>query len=369
MQLDRIKLSHFKNYENGEAAFSERLNCFVGKNGMGKTNLLDAIYYLCMSKSYLQLQDRNLLLHGKQFFRLEGDFYKNGLRERLVAKVWPSKEKVLELNGSAYERLADHVGVFPVVFIAPDDQLMAREGSEERRRFLDNTLSQLDAAYLRQLMEYNRVLRQRNALLKQNHIDKVLLRAYDRQLVALCEPLHCSRVAFYENFNPIFDAFYQKLCGGEESATCDYRSALSEMPFSQLLEDNLGKDIMLQRSTQGIHRDDIIFKINGMAVKRFASQGQLKSYIMALKLAQYQCLAQGKGVLPLLLLDDIFDRLDDFRVARLLGILRDGGFGQVFVTDTHEERVLALAAAFAAPCKLFEIEKGSIKSIKTLNKI
>jgi DNA replication and repair protein RecF len=337
---------------------------------MGKTNVLDAIYYLCMTKSHFKSSDRNIVRHGEDFFRLEANFVTENLNEskstkgsKLIVKVQPRKRKEFELNQAIYDKLSDHIGQFPVVMIAPDDTLMAMEGSEERRRFLDNTLCQLDANYLTNLMHYNKVLSQRNKLLKQfaetRTFDEILIKTYNKQLLAAAEYIHQKRSDLMTIFLPIFKDYYAQISGNQEVVVCEYISKLNHEKFEVLLNESLAKDRILQRTTTGIHKDDLKFVFNDTVVKQFASQGQLKSYILALKLAQYELLRQEKSIAPLLLLDDIFDKLDANRVQQLLKLLiQKKEFGQIFITDTHEERVAEIVEQFEMDFKQFIVENG-----------
>lgn len=372
MYLQALKLTNFKNYTAQTLLFSEHLNCFVGQNGMGKTNVLDAIYYLCMCKSHFKTSDRNIVRHETDFFRLEGNFVistseKQPQIDKVVAKVQPRKRKDFERNQATYDRLSEHIGCFPVVMIAPDDTLMAMEGSEERRRFLDNTLCQLDNQYLSNLIHYNKVLSQRNKLLKQmaeaRTFDEILVQSYDVQLCSPAIYIHQKRKEWMLAFEPIFKSYYAQISGNKEEVNCIYQSKLTDNDFAQLLADNIEKDRILQRTTVGVHKDDLKFIFNDVAVKQFASQGQLKSYILALKLAQYELLRQQKGMAPILLLDDIFDKLDENRVEQLLELLiHKKEFGQIFITDTHENRVTEIVKKFDIEHEKFVVEFGKAKS-------
>lgn len=330
---------------------------------MGKTNLLDAVYYLCLTKSRFGLSDAHLCRQGEDFFRLEGHFRLHQKKVKIVAKVQPRKRKVIENNDVPYSTLSEHIGLFPVVFIGPDDTLMITEGSEERRRFMDNTLSQTDPEYLRQLTAYNQVLQQRNAALKQlaeqRRFDQALISVYDAQLAPAGHYIHQKRQAFIAGFVPIMQAAYDEICSSRETVFCHYRSALDEQPMEQLLRQSLEKDRILQRTTEGIHRDDLELMIHDLPVKRFGSQGQLKSFVLALKLAQYDFLKKEKNMQPILLLDDIFDKLDAERVGSLLQLLHRGNFGQVFITDTDEYRVENIIREFGADYRRYCIENGS----------
>ncbi len=331
---------------------------------MGKTNILDAIYYLCMCKSQQSLSDAHLTLHGEEFFRLEGQFYKNEKKYRIVAKVQARKRKTIECNDVAYTKLLEHIGFLPVVMIVPDDTRLATEGSEDRRRFLDNTLSQLDTRYLQDLVQYNRLVKQRNAALKQmgaeRRFDAALLATYDQQLMGPGTYVHQQRHQFQERLIPVLQKHYEVISGGQEEVSCTYRSQLAESSLADLLEEAREKDRILQRTTVGVHRDDLLFKIGEYPLKKYASQGQLKSFVLALKLAQYEILRLEKKESPLLLLDDIFDKLDPSRVRHLIELLIQQDFGQVFITDTDEHRLAKILNDFTLSYRKFRVAEGKI---------
>ncbi len=331
---------------------------------MGKTNILEAIYYLCMCKSPQGVTDAHLVMHDMGFFRLEGIFFKNEKKYRIVAKVQPRKRKEIECNEVLYPKLLDHIGFLPVVMIVPDDTRLATEGSEDRRRFLDNTLSQLDPKYLKDLMLYNRLLKQRNAALKamaaERRFDATLLATYDQQIIAPGNYLHQERLAFQDRFLPLLQSYYESISSGQERVDCTYRSQLLEEPMENLLKTAIEKDRILQRTTAGVHRDDLLFSIDGTPLKKYASQGQLKSFVLALKLAQYEVLRQEKKEEPLLLLDDIFDKLDPLRVRQLIQLLLDRSFGQVFITDTDENRLEQILTNFSVDYRKFLVDQGQI---------
>ncbi len=338
----------------------------MGLNGMGKTNLLDAIHYMCMTKSNFVNSDRDVVRHGESFLRLEGHFINKDKKEKIVAKVVPGTSKVFEKNDVAYNKLSEHVGLLPLVVVAPDDTALAREGSEERRRFIDNTLSQSDQIYLKNLIFYNRVLKQRNSLLKEGaskgYLDVDLLKTYNQQLLAPAAFIFEKRQELLETLTPIFNDFYQKISGQQEEVSCVYSSQLLKAPLTDLLLANYEKDRILQRTTCGIHKDNLVFKINNREVKKFASQGQLKSYVLALKLAQYELLRQFKGRSPILLLDDLFDKLDVQRVQQLIELLMGDNFGQIFISDTDNDRVEKIVRNFGTEYRKFVVENGEIVS-------
>jgi DNA replication and repair protein RecF len=297
----------------------------------------------------------------------EGQFEREGKRERIVAKVIPRKKKELERNDVPYQRLSEHVGLLPVVMIAPDDTYLVSDGSEARRSFLDNTLSQIDNAYLHQLIAYNKLLKQRNALLKQfgeqGRYDRAMVEVYDQQMLAPAQAIHEARTAFMQGFQPLVQQAYAQISGEAESIDCTYRSKLTDTPFATLLAEAAEKDRILQRTTVGIHKDDLVFEISGYPLKRFASQGQLKSFVLSLKLAQYQVLREEKKVPPLLLLDDIFDKLDGQRVTQLLQLLQQQAFGQAFITDTDETRLSAIIRETGQPFLKYRITQGQAEKI------
>jgi DNA replication and repair protein RecF len=365
--LSRLKLTNFKNYESQRLDFSARLNCLTGLNGMGKTNVLDAIHLLCLCKSHSGLNDRNLVRHEESFYRVEGFFdMDSGDQTKIVAKFLSGQSKEFERNGLVVERLSDHIGRFPVVMIAPDDVALVQEGSEDRRKFIDSTLSQNSASYLGSLMTYNALLRQRNALLKSfaehHRFDSALLESIDRQMPGPASVVFSHRKSFETSLIPLFSDFYSAISGSREQVSVAYHSDLDEKPMETLLAENLEKDRFLQRTTTGVHKDDLRLFMNDLPVKKFASQGQLKSFLLALRLAQYEALRLSTGTAPILLLDDIFDKLDETRVRHLVGLLLDRDFGQVFITDTQRGRIETVIREFSGDFRIFEVENGSVSS-------
>lgn len=296
------------------------MNCFTGLNGSGKTNLLDAIHYLCVCKSFLNPTDTQNILQGEELYVVQGKFDLNGNSEEIFCGLKRNNKKQFKRNQKEYERLSDHVGLFPLVLISPEDSVLIAGGSEERRRFIDNTLSQTDKEYLDSLILYNKVLVQRNGALKQfaadRRFDNDLLAIYDEQLVEYGMPVYAKRKEFIAEFAGVFNANYQFICGGEELAQIEYKTQLDEGSFAELLVASRDKDRINQYTTVGIHKDDVQFDLNGLAVKKFGSQGQQKSFLMSLKLAQFEYLYKVKKIKPLLLLDDLFDKLDDTRVQK-----------------------------------------------------
>lgn len=310
--------------------------------------------------------DQNLVKEGADFFRLQAKFWRLGEREDVIVKYKLRSKKVFERNKLAYKRLSDHVGLLPLVIIAPDDARLILDGSEERRRFLDFILVQFDSEYMTHLMRYNQVLEQRNALLKSaetpKQLDVDLLEIYDAQLLEPANYIFQKRTDFTHQLYPIFQAYYAEISGGKESVEIIYKSHLQSDAMGDLLKSSRSKDLILQRTGKGIHKDDLVLELKGQPLKQFASQGQLKSFLLAMKLAQYELLRQEREVTPILLLDDIFDKLDTHRVKHLLSLLIEHQFGQIFITDTHEDRVEGILQdiKFNSDYKKFVIVDGSI---------
>ncbi|OGX88968.1 DNA replication/repair protein RecF [Hymenobacter coccineus] len=377
MTLDSLQLLFFKNYEAATLQFTPGLNCFIGDNGSGKTNLLDAIHYLSLTKSALTPVDANSIKQGADFFVVKGKFSadEGADAETIQVSLRQGQKKTLTHDKQPYERMADHIGRYPAVLVSPYDTDLIREGSEERRKYFDSLLSQFDHGFLDVLIAYNALLRQRNALLKlaadrpAQGFDRDYLLAIDDQLAPLGTNLSQQRATFLERFTPIFRQHYQQLADGREEVSLTYKSQLLEADFGQLLRQNERRDLMMQRTTAGAHRDDFVFLMDGLPVKSYASQGQQKSYAIALKLAQFEILttrlvaAGTEAAKPLLLLDDIFDRLDDKRIARLLELVADDTFGQVFLTDTNLARTDQALANVRGDIRRFRVQGGTAEQL------
>ncbi|MGY3053986.1 DNA replication and repair protein RecF [Pedobacter sp. UYEF25] len=365
MWLKNITLLNFKNYTDATLRFSETVNVFTGNNGSGKTNMLDAIHYLCLCKSYFNPIDGQQIKTGEELFMIQGDFDREQKNEKITCAVKKNHKKQFKRNKKDYDKLANHIGLFPLVMVSPYDVNLIMEGSEERRKFIDNVISQTDSHYLDQLIAYNRVLANRNAFLKQIAISKVydadLMQIIDDQLVGIGDRIFAIRTSFIQDFIPLFAQYYSYLTDDAETVELSYISQLTDSPFKSLLATTKEKDRILERTTTGIHKDELAFSIREMPLKKFASQGQQKSFLIALKLAQYAYLAKKKGFKPLLLLDDIFDKLDDSRITKLMQLVSHEDFGQIFITDTGKNRVEGIFAAIAVSITLFEVEKGSIR--------
>ncbi|WP_086477361.1 MULTISPECIES: DNA replication/repair protein RecF [Arenibacter] len=342
MFLKKLSLINYKNFESQSFEFDSKINCFVGDNGVGKTNVLDAIYHLSFGKSYFNPIATQNIRHDSDFFVLEGDFHKNDRDEKILCSFKKGMKKVIKRNAKPYEKFSDHIGFLPLVIISPADRDLIIEGSETRRKFMDGVISQSDKVYLQNLIAYNKVLAQRNSLLKYfafNHtFDADTLGIYNSQLHQYGQEIFKKRLAFIESFIPIFQEQYLAISGGREPVNLTYQSKLLENNLLTLLEENLEKDKALQYTSTGIHRDDLLFAIDGHPIKKFGSQGQQKSFLIALKLAQFQFIKKQAGTTPLLLLDDIFDKLDETRVAHIIRLVDEDNFGQIFLSDTHSER-------------------------------
>lgn len=368
LKLTQLKVTNFRNYPYADIHFCPRINYFTGANGMGKTNLLDAIYFLCQGKSYFQSNDKQLLLHGQDFLRVEGWFEKNEKRFPVVVKLQTGKKKQILRNNQPVQRLSDFVGELPLVFIAPDDTLLIREGSEARRKFMDSTLSQLYRPYLDALLAYNNLLKQRNQLLKMGGDnrtpDHALLQIYAEQMEQPAKVLYQHRKAFLSAFLPVFQDIYQAISGGHERVQITYQSDLNQEDFLSGIHKQLRKDLILQRTCFGVHRDDFLLDMEDQPVKPYGSQGQVKSFLISLKLAQYHFIRQHKNIAPVLLLDDIFDKLDPRRVDQLLAFILENQFGQIFVTDTHEERMAQIARQLGEVHHAFRVNEGSLTQIQ-----
>ncbi len=364
MFLKNLHLLNFKNWPEAEFQFAEKLNCFVGPNGSGKTNVLDAIHYLSLCKSYFNTIDSQNIKDEEPFFVIEGDFEKADSAHHIYCAVKRGEKKVFKKNKKNYERLADHIGHFPSVIISPYDRDLITEGSEVRRKFMDSVISQSDPVYLDNLVRYNKALQQRNALLKffaANHqFDATSLEIYDEQLVQRGVPVFEKRKEFVEQLVPKLLHYYSFITDGKEVPFLEYQSQLSNGDFTESLKAGLDKDRLSQYSNVGIHKDDLTFSINTRKVKKFGSQGQQKSFLIALKLAQYDFLYERSGERPLLLLDDIFDKLDEKRVEQLVRLVHQDNFGQIFITDTHRDRTEALVKTIDDKATIFTVDNDLV---------
>jgi DNA replication and repair protein RecF len=343
MIIKKLSLINYKNFEQLTLEFDSKINCFVGKNGIGKTNILDAIYHLAFGKSYFNPVTSQNIKHEEEFFMLEGEFLNGDKEEKIITSFKKGQGKLIKRNGKEYEKISDHIGTIPLVIISPTDRDLIIEGSETRRKFMDGVIAQGDKLYLNTLLKYNKIVSQRNALLKyfaaNRTFDETSLEVYDDQIIEFGEIIFEKRQQFIKEFKPILKKRYQEISNSREDISLTYKSQFNNgESFKEILNSGLKTDLQRQFSNFGTHKDDLIFKIKSHSVKKFGSQGQQKSYLIALKFAQYDFLKSHYGVKPILLLDDIFDKLDEDRVSKIVKMVTDTELGQMCISDTHPER-------------------------------
>lgn len=342
MILKSLSLLNYKNFESQSFEFNDKINCFVGNNGVGKTNVLDAIYHLSFGKSYFNPIASQNIKHDESFFVINGAYEKDDKTEKIVVSLKKGQKKVIKRNSKVYDRFSDHIGFLPLVIISPADRDLIIEGSTTRRKFIDSVISQSDKNYLDQLINYNKILVQRNSLLKyfalNNTFNADTLDIYNKQLDTYGQVIFENRRAFLETFIPIFKERYKAISNGNELVNLIYNSDLKDEKLESLLKKSINKDKALQYTSVGIHKDDLVFEIDNHPIKKFGSQGQQKSFLIALKLAQFDFIKAQSGVNPILLLDDIFDKLDENRVSQIIKLVDNENFGQLFISDTHAER-------------------------------
>lgn len=342
MHLKTLNLINYKNFKNQTFEFNSKVNCFVGSNGVGKTNILDAIYHLSFGKSYFNPIASQNIKHGEDFFVVDGRYSKDLKEEKIIVSLKKGGKKVIKRNSKSYNRFSDHIGLLPLVIISPVDRDLITEGSDLRRKFIDGVISQNDKIYLDQIIRYNKILFQRNSLLKQFYLSRTFdhdtIEIYDEQLSKIGNLIFNKRKEFLELFTPIFFEKYSIISNNKEKVNLNYKSQLKNHRLQDLLISNIEKDKVLQYTSVGIHKDDIEFLIGNYPIKKFGSQGQQKSFLIALKLAQYEVLKAKSGNSPILLLDDIFDKLDSKRVKQIIKMVNDSNFGQLFISDTDAKR-------------------------------
>ena len=363
MFLKRLILTNFKNYPTADLELAEKINCFTGDNGVGKTNLLDAIYYLSFCKSYFNPQDHQNIKHEEDFFAIHGHYERISEHEEVVSCIQRrNQKKQFRLNKKEYERLADHIGLFPLVMVSPSDADLINLGSEERRKYIDGVISQFDKLYLENLLNYNKILQHRNALLKniaETGFPSSSLDIWDQQMKGPAEKIHFGRLEFLEEFIPLFQQYFEIITEGKEKVGIEYESQLNQADLEPLLKASLGRDLAVRYTTAGIHKDDLQFTIEGFPVKKYGSQGQQKSFLLAMKLAQFEFTRLKKGFKPILLFDDVFDKLDEKRVGQLIRLVGDNNFGQVFITDTHPGRIQKIFDQVNIDHRVFAITPGN----------
>jgi len=364
--LDYLRLYNFKNYEEVEFKPDPKINCFLGKNGSGKTNLLDAIHYLAFTKSAINATDSQNIRFDQGQFLVKGKFFIAGKQKEVVCAFQQGQKTVVREDDQDYLKFSDHVGKYPVVLITPQDIELIWGGGEQRRRFFDTLLSQLDRFYLEHLIAYNHQVKQRNSLLRKfsesGSTDNVLLESYDHRICIAGNYIHQSRKKLLEEFIPKFKKHYRYIAQeSDENIDIEYRSDLDHADFATQLKNHVQRDILLQRTTCGIHRDDYLFKLNDGELKKFGSQGQQKSFLISLKLTEFEVIAETKGLKPILLLDDIFDKLDDDRIHHLMKLVAEGMFGQLFITDARLDRSRSILKEAGIVAKIFVVENGNLK--------
>lgn len=364
MYLKSLVLSNFKNHSESNFQFGKSINCLVGDNGAGKTNVLDAIHYLSLSKSYYNKIDSQNIKFEESFFVLKGAFMKDQEQFDIQCSFQKGEQKILKNNGKKYKRFSDHVGNFPIIVISPTDSNLILDSAEVRRRYINSSIAQYNKQYLKNLIEYNKALKQRNALLKDfaenQFFDSLSLEIFDNQLIKFGTIIFKERVHFLDKLISVFKKYYASISTKNEQVTIKYQSQINDKSFSENLKESLIKDKLSQYTNVGIHKDDIIFEMDEYPIKKIGSQGQQKSFLIALKLAQFEFMQKQMGFKPILLLDDIFDKLDDKRVTKIIAFANDGLFGQVFITDTHIQRTKETLNNSNMEYHLFEIENGTV---------
>lgn len=358
--LQKIVISDFRNIELQELEFSPNVNCISGNNGEGKTNLLDAIYYLSMTKSAFATSDRYNFRHGTEEFSIAGTYrMENGLSSRFALAMSSKGDKKVKRDDKVYQKVSDHVGVLPVVMVSPSDVSMVSESGDERRRFVNAVLSQMDREYMNSMQQYNRLLLQRNKMLKDIDVDRSLLEVIDMRMAALADPVYKARRQFVDDLRPVVAEYYRALSGDSEQVDIQYDSSLDKAPLDQLLASSYEKDRILKHTTAGVHRDDFIFTMNGHPIRRYGSQGQQKSFLVSLKFAQYEIMKKKYGFAPVLLLDDVFDKLDMGRISNLLQMVASNDFGQIFITDSNKVRMSGIVDGLTQDRAYFETVSGT----------
>jgi DNA replication and repair protein RecF len=367
MYLKKLSLTNFKNYDQTDLEFSPKINCFVGNNGVGKTNILDAIHYLSLTKSFFNNIDSISIRHGEDFFIISGLFVVNKDEDQIFCAFQKQKKKTLKKNGKEYQKLSGHVGKYPVVMISPADSALISEGSDERRKFLNKIISQYDTEYLDSVLNYNKALQQRNRLLKDfnaaGNFDMDSLTIWDSQLVRYGSYIHKERNLLVNDLIPVFQENYSMISSGKEKVRLQYISHLSGGNFGEILINSVTKDRFLEYTTAGIHKDDLLLEMNDFHVKSLGSQGQQKSYLVALKLAKFDYIKRRSGFPPILLLDDIFDKFDAERVEQIIRLVGNDRFGQIFITDTHQSRLHEILSSHNTDYRLFRISNNTVEEV------
>ena len=366
MKIERISLLNYRNLREVNVTFSPKVNCLIGCNGMGKTNLLDAVYYLSFCKSTVTVNDAQNIFHEEPFFMIKGEYCTDsGIAEEISCALKRGEKKQFKRNGKVYERLSDHIGSVPLVMVSPADNALIAGGSEERRRFVDMVISQYDNEYLNALIRYNRAQHQRNVMLRADSMpDAEMFSLIEEMIAAEAMRIHAGRQQFVNELVPVFSHFHSVITGGEEEVALQYRSHLNDNDLRELLAASRADDRALGYTSKGVHRDELVMKLGGYPIKKEGSQGQNKSFLVALKLAQYDFLRSKGGETPLLLLDDIFDKLDGRRVEHIVNLVSGEKFGQIFITDVNREHIDSILEHVDGEYRLFEVKGGAVDIIK-----
>lgn len=361
MLLNSVSILNFKNIEEAALQFSPKVNCFIGNNGMGKTNVLDAVYYLSFSKSYVNQTDNMVLRHGADFLMLKGCYTRRDEPEEIALSLQRGKRKVLKRNGKEYKKLSQHIGLLPVVMVSPMDWELIRGAGEERRRLMDMIISQSNPEYLAALIRYTKAVENRNIMIRKGYRDSLLFETIEVPMCADARYIHECRKAWVEEFSPIFMDYYSSISGSAETVKLAYKSHLNETSMEDLLADNRERDMIIGYTTHGVHRDDIELLLGEHSMRRTGSQGQCKTYTIALRLAQYDFLKRVSGITPILLLDDIFDKLDASRVENIVSMVSNGeNFGQIFITDTNRTHLDEIVRHSGSDYRIFTVKDGNI---------
>ncbi len=362
MRLDTLSIVNFKNILEASLSFSNKINCFVGNNGMGKTNILDAIYYLSFSKSHINSVDSQSINHSSDFFVIQGDYMKNNKEEHIYCGLKRRQKKQFKRNKKSYDRLSDHIGLIPLVMVSPDDQKLISAGSDERRKFMDGVISQHNKHYLSLLLQYNKLLKQRNALLKmETPVDPTIFDVIEEQMDEVGTYIYNERTHFIQAFIPVFQQFYSSISQDNEQVSLEYASQYQRYgKLKDRMLETRARDNILGFTTQGIHRDELEMALSGYPIKRLGSQGQNKTYLIALKFAQFDFLKKTHACSPLLLLDDIFDRLDAKRVEEIVKLVTSDLFGQIFITDTNRKHLDNILSHLNSDAKIFHVQNGEV---------
>lgn len=365
MQIKHLSILNFKNIKEAELSFSPGLNCFVGNNGEGKTNVLDAIHYMAFCKSHTNSIDSQNINHEADFFMIQASCQEEGLSNEISCAVKRRLKKTFTCDGKEYDKLSMHIGKIPLVLISPSDEELIREGSDERRRFMDMVIAQYDHAYMDALIAYNRAMTQRNTLLKDDNgadFDDSLYEVYETKMAMEADVIYTKREAFIAAFTPVFEQFYHSISGGKERIRLQYTSHVQSGDLASQLKETRRRDMVLGFSSKGIHKDELLMELDGFPIKRVGSQGQNKSFLIALKLGQYGFLKRNEHMLPILLIDDLFDKLDTERVERIIRLVCGNDFGQLFITDTNKEHLTNMLERMGGDYRFFHVSNGDIQT-------